>query len=401
MLVTGETPPDDGARSVRSLLKHAFDADLDGVLYGDRQRPSLVDAIRKARTGRPNETLEAVLRRQETRDLVRALRGDLRDVLHVLPFLVPVVDAGLCAATEKDPGFPVVIGSYRDVAALQVDGVSWRDPIQGSLGDCYLIAAMSALAWSRPQRWRERLAQAVRDGAAVGQLRFNLFRNSVSRYPPFDMPGRVPVGLHGQPVYARARRRDESWPALVERAFVMQRCRLRGVDPTEKHYDLIGSDEHLACDPEVAARMLLGGTSRRENKIGAGDSMFAIVSALCPDGVPTFPTIACSEEAGDEPGPAGRRRWRAAGLLWNHAYTVLGIVERARRAYVVLRNPFGLNPARDAHASGRWQPAAGPPGDNAVRFAQDGVVAVPRPQFNAFFRRIGWVELPPDPPPGG
>ena len=53
--------------------------------------------------------------------------------------------------------------------AVLIDDVSYRDPEQGLIGDCYLIAAMIALAWAAPKLMTQRLS-AIR--LQAGQTRF-------------------------------------------------------------------------------------------------------------------------------------------------------------------------------------------------------------------------------------
>ena len=73
----------------------------------------------------------------------------------LLPFLLPMSDA------EFDRAEPTVPDSqannfqsitYADTGPLVVNDVHYRDPRQGDALDCYLIAAMIALAWTVPAR---------------------------------------------------------------------------------------------------------------------------------------------------------------------------------------------------------------------------------------------------------
>lgn len=66
-------------------------------------------------------------------------------------------------------GVPVEVGNtvWVDPGEFIEEGTNLTDPVQGALGDCYFIAALSAVAWSRPyvvaQRTRVVKSQPAND----------------------------------------------------------------------------------------------------------------------------------------------------------------------------------------------------------------------------------------------
>jgi hypothetical protein len=131
---------------------------------------------------------------------------------------------------------------------------------------------------------------------------------------------------------------------------------------------------------------------------GADETLSAQIELLCAGSheVTLFPTMAWTW-AKDQ---FRTSRWMDVGLLWDHAYAVLGRMTRRTGDYVVLRNPFGDHPYRSRFARGEWKSGAALNGGEPVRLGRSGVFALPKRDFDRCFHRIGWVELPPDDEPG-
>ena len=89
--------------------------------------------------------------------------------------------------------------------------------------------------------------------------------------------------------------------------------------------------------------------------------------------------------------------WESIGLLPNHAYTVLGVIQSGDIVeHVVLRNPYGYaidETTRPGYRSGSWEPE----GREPVKLGRNGVFAIARELFYQHFKNIGWV----DPLPSG
>jgi hypothetical protein len=51
---------------------------------------------------------------------------------------------------ETDSSVAAAVETWVDLGDFFEEGTEMTDPIQGALGDCYLIAALSSVAWARP-----------------------------------------------------------------------------------------------------------------------------------------------------------------------------------------------------------------------------------------------------------
>ena len=116
-------------------------------------------------------------------------------------------------------GAPATDDKLVDAEELIVQKAMYLDPVQGALEDCYLIAAMIALAWAVPQLLTSRLTAAgfAPPGRRSFQWKFHDPRGNARQ-------ASVTAQLFtrdGSLRYARSVSPRESWPALVEKAYVM------------------------------------------------------------------------------------------------------------------------------------------------------------------------------------
>jgi hypothetical protein len=400
VLQEGANAPGDGAGArspaqLERLLGRAFKAELDEVFYGAGDVPSVlerIDAIADAVTA--SLPLERVLALPGVRALVERLPTQA-DAARLLPFLVPVDDMDFVPGASVRLTARPVIGRYADIGPLSVDDVSWRDPVQGSTADCYLIAAMTALAYAHPAAFRTRLSSATGGSKAPDTLRvfFHADRPPGRDAPPFDVPPRVPVDPQGNQLYAHSEATDETWPGLLERGFVMQICGRTQGEPGVGDYRAAGST--LAREPQYAARMLMGGTPKRFARVSGGPGLSSRLPALCEGGLARHAVVAATWPRRARP-PGITLDWRAfprTGLVPLHAYALLGTMDDGDDRFVVLRNPYGSNP-RDDLAGGPWQDGAPRNGGAPVDLHSNGVFALPTPLFDTWFHTLGWVELP-------
>ena len=376
-------------REVEALLAEAFKLDADSVYYGTDSAIAVIDVIREIAASvsraQPLETILAL-------PAVRAFAAHVphEDALaRVLPFIVPVEGAGFGAA----PGFrllraPPPIGAYEQIGSLDVAGVSWLDPEQGNVADCYLIAAMIAIAWARPVRWLQRLSSGTRGAAKPGNLHVTFHAETEGMRGPrsFDVPPRVPLDAGRNWIYAHSAQSEETWPALLERAFVMQVSGNKG-EPTVDDYREIGTARYW---PPDVARMLFGG-STHSRSAGHRTSLFGELPDVCVHSLTRFPTMAWTHPRNE------RRDWAESGLVNEHAYAVLGLLSRGDRHFVVLRNPYGKNVRRPHFAAGEWGEGAPRNDGQPVALDEHGVFAIGDKSFDRWFSGLGWIQVPSDP----
>jgi calpain family cysteine protease len=385
----------DSWDAVEELFRIAYKSDARAVFYGSGAAPALTDLLRRVADLAPKAADLATLRGEPA---VRALEARLANpewLPRLLAFIVPVTDLGF-----EPPGAGVAItlnpsiGSYEDIGALEVGEVSWRDPEQGSANDCYLIASMASLAWTRPRTWRQVLAAAAKAGKDKLVIDFNGEDAFVDDPPAFNVPARVPLDANHNWIYAHSADPDETWPALIERAFVMQRRKKTNGEPTVDDYREIGNE----LFPHQAARMLLGGLPFEQlaDAAEAPVPLFPFVADHCNASVTALPTMAWTRAKGDPHVPLAD--WEQSTLVADHAYSVLGITAHNGHNFVVLRNPHGNNrPVADSPGS-EWAAGAALNGGHPVPLDARGVFAIGEDRFNQCFFGVDGLDLPADPP---
>ena len=383
VIVGATTNPGDW-NAVQAVLREAFQyrQNVAAVFDADSSPPEQMRVFTAiANAYRNPQKLEDVLKLPAVRKLTRYYTPD--QIARVLPLVVPIIGE---AVRSGAPGRAHHVESWNDVDAITPDSISWKDPIQGAIADCYLIASMIALAWSQPEAWRSRLEAASTRRKGTG-LTFELYRGPSEPLAPTHVTLRLPFSKDGRPVFARSSQPAEAWPGLVEKAFVMQIRRSTG-EPTVADYGSIGRNGHY---PQFAARKLAGGRARNQVAVAGSGGLANVVSGWCDSrGVTRVPMMAwCGEKENARKGSPG---WAETGLFHHHTYAVLGVMTKKAGEYVVLRNPYGCSVHRDRYAAGVWKPGKGPHGDPEVFLDLNGVSAIPVDWFNDVMTNVGWVE---------
>jgi hypothetical protein len=385
-------PPGDWL-AVEPLLLRAFDVTEVRQLFeahGD-------GAPRLAALGALTRALREPMAWRDVQDLeiVKQAMQHYRDpdlIRRILPILMPVADA---VFTEPDDPAAVqsvpAAGFYgRSMSTFVGDGVSWLDPVQGNAGDCYLITAMIALAWSRPVAWSAQVRGHEEDGTGADRHRI-AFYNDAGAVDAVWVGPRLPE-VKTVPIYARCTDATEAWAGVVEKAYVMWRVGRTDRDPLPMDYRLISDHREL---PHQACRALLGGKAEVRGPYDV-EPLATVVKRCDERGVTREPTMAWTWEGAawqslDSLKTLGFAR---TGLVANHAYAVLGVVPAGPEPdYVVVRNPWGSAPyCSEGHALGRWRPGPGANGAAEVELNRNGVFALKAQWFNDCFVKVGWVE---------
>lgn len=382
-----------------ALLDDAFGGNADAVFYGSPTAPALLDLLRQVALDVPEpRPMDEIVALPSAEALSKRLRAGT--IERILPFVAPVADLGYPPGIRYGNAPAAPIAAYRTVGALDVAGVSWLDPEQGNLADCYLVASMCSLAWARPRTWYERLSRATQGTKTPNALLVQLHgENPGDHNPrPFDVPPRVPLDVGGHFIYAHSAAHDETWPALVERAYVTHivlRARQGATaqddealpEPTARDYQVIGVERKW---PQDAARILAGGVSHSRSP-DAHDSLSAKLAELCDGALVRHPTMASTYDAYE------RRDWGRAKVVPGHAYSVLGLMSHRGGEYVILRDPYGTNAHAPRARVGEWEDGASRNGGSPVTLDEHGVFACDRNRFDRCFKALGLVELPPDP----
>ncbi|MEQ2297959.1 hypothetical protein AMECASPLE_000184, partial [Ameca splendens] len=142
---------------------------------------------------------------------------------------------------------------------LFVDGISTRDLHQGSLGNCWMVAAISCLA-SEPSLWKKVIPDHMdqewnpkRPDLYAGIFHFRFWR--FGHWVDVVVDDRLPVSQDGVLLFCRSATPREFWSALLEKAYAkLNGCyeALEGGNTAEALIDFTGGvSEPLSLDCEA------------------------------------------------------------------------------------------------------------------------------------------------------
>jgi len=201
----------------------------------------------------------------------------------------------------------------------------YDDVNQGSIGDCYFAAALSAVLYSDVNKdVRSGLIREVKSSNGMVTRYAVRFYDAWGR--PFDVEvDHQIVRRDGKSLYMRSadtRTGAEEWaPTLVEKAY----AKWRG------SYETIGNGGW----PGDVMQALTGSTASNRNISGMSDS--AIIDGIHASVVAHKPVVAAT--FGKDSGV----NYDGTGVYAWHAYVVLDAETRDGEKYVKLRNPWGVS----------------------------------------------------------
>lgn len=311
--------------------------------------------LRSAAKGSPMETMLTTLAPEARERVVAALVGT--DHQPAAPGFTPP------GAEWVDPG-----DFFEETAEL-------FDPVQGGLGDCYFIAALAAVAWSRPYL----IAQRTRaTGAGQSQFvdRIDFFSNGAKN---IEVSERVPLlkGTHAW-IYARSSEVGEIWPAVYEKAFAKWKTN----DPSdEPAYASIAGGWPVQATVELTN---LTGVVKTCADLTA-DQIWTFVRQNCASCRTFNPMTAWTFCV--SPAPVN---YAGTGLVGYHAYTILGWATVNNTRYIVIRNPWGTNGPVINGLAGQWS-AYDISFWRQIPLNSGGVFAIPVETFKTYYWQFGWA----------
>jgi hypothetical protein len=259
------------------------------------------------------------------------------------------------------------------------------DPVQGALGDCYFIAALSSVAWARTYV----IAQRTRATGTAQQNFVDMIefykggkpeKVEVTELLPLNSPSNTFI-------YARSSEAGEIWPAVYEKAYAKWRTN----DPGDKpNYAPIAGG-----DPVGAAAQLTGLTPYYYWNSGlSADAIYTKVRENCISRKTFNPMVAWTYASSPSPDV----NYANAHLAANHAYSILGWQYASNQKYIVLRNPWGTYEAVLNVDGGTWAawdaPYKGGPGwwRPIAMATPDGIFALRADTFKKYFAGFGLVK---------
>lgn len=201
---------------------------------------------------------------------------------------------------------------------LFVGGVSFEDVIQGSIGDCYFVGSISAVAYANPQA----IQDAIKDNGD-GTFTVRLYQKSSSgkltaKYIRVDddLPS---SGAGYSPKYAKARDSKELWVSILEKAYAS----LNG------GYEKIGNG---GFSTDVMTAVTGVRSTYEATKYANANKLFDLIQ--------TGAELKTPMTAGTW-GKDANVDYNGTGVYAFHNYSLLGAVEEGGVKYVQLRNPWG------------------------------------------------------------
>ncbi|MFN7135223.1 MAG: C2 family cysteine protease, partial [Myxococcales bacterium] len=200
---------------------------------------------------------------------------------------------------------------------LFVDGVSYDDVVQGSIANCYMVAAFSSVAQADPKL----IENAMKDnGDGTYTVRFYEKSGYSTMKPVYvTVDGDLPTNGTQSSRYAKGRDGKELWVGLLEKAYAQWKGGYEAIGNggisgdvmtalTGKNYGYTSTS--YSTPEQVFSRIQQGAAAKRPMAAGTHGK---------DDGVD----------------------YTGTGVYAWHAYTVLGAVEENGVKYVQLRNPWG------------------------------------------------------------
>jgi hypothetical protein len=270
------------------------------------------------------------------------------------------------------------------------EGTELTDPVQGAVGDCYFIAALSAVAWARPYVIAQRnRATGTGQQNFVDMIEFfkagKATKVEVTELCPLLSPGNTYI-------YARSSETGEIWPAVYEKAYAKWRTSDPGDQP---NYASIAGGDPVGAIVQLTnlAPTYIGNPTLTAHDIWQKVRANSI-------SMKTFnPMVAWTYSTSPSPDV----NYNNAHLVANHAYTVLGWAYANNQEYVVLRNPWGSYEGTLNVLGGAWvawdQPYYGGKGwwRPVTMATADGIFALTADTFKKYFAGFGWVKTPEAP----
>eukprot|EP00002_Diphylleia_rotans_P030029 TRINITY_DN6149_c0_g1_i6.p1 TRINITY_DN6149_c0_g1~~TRINITY_DN6149_c0_g1_i6.p1 ORF type:complete len:1182 (+),score=204.47 TRINITY_DN6149_c0_g1_i6:110-3655(+) len=220
---------------------------------------------------------------------------------------------------------------------LFVDGAKDSDVIQGRLGDCYLLGALSVIT-IRPDLFQRFILESYPE---FSLYLFQFYKEGEWRQVIID--DYVPVDEEGRILYAKSSNPLEMWVSLVEKAYAkLHTCyhNLDGGSTSQALVDLTGGvPEKIDLDDKRTIALYRTGELWKK-LIRFQEEGFLMGCGMSVDG-------------GDAEVEYG------FGILQNHAYGVMAVVEtKCQHKLLRIRNPWGQKEWRGAWSdhSPEWTP---------------------------------------------
>jgi hypothetical protein len=298
--------------------------------------------------------------------------------------LTPTIITSILDVPDFEPPDDVVfeppVSYWGDNGTFFAEAAEFFDPVQGAVANCYLIAAMSAVAWAQPYRIRH-LTRATGAGQQQFVNKVQLFDSGTHTSSDVEVSDAIPIRYsNNRPMYARSSEAGETWPSILEKAYAKWESGHTGDTPS------IPSTAYGS--PARACAELTGLSKWSVATAGSSaDDLWSLVRQNSRSHRTFNPMVASTYGSGQD--SPDKVVYADANLVANHAYTVLGWDYRDGKKYVILRNPWGSTEATQGSLAGTawfydiswWR---------SISLAEsDGVFGLETSVFKSYFSHLG------------
>lgn len=257
------------------------------------------------------------------------------------------------------------------------------DPIQGAIGNSWLIAALFSVFWADPSAINRRTQSPGKHERDQDEKKHTFAikfhdkgGNNNAPTATVEVNYEIPVNnSDNEPIYSRASDGCEIWPMLYEKAFAKwvtgsssdrpDMTQIFNGDPIKAMAQINGKDPKYFFTDHHSTQDLVG-------LVRSCSVNFRTINPMC----------AYTHATGN--------MYRGSNLVANHAYSVLGWAAFGQHQYIILRNPWGVTePVSLTSYPGlltQVDPEFWPP---ASLLDRGGVLALEASAFKEYFNCIG------------
>jgi len=278
-----------------------------------------------------------------TEDTVRTLTGGVRVMAEIEAKLPEMFFSSAMNVSDASSPWTPADKEWFDKGDYFEDVAEVNDPIQGALGDCYFIAALSSVAWARPYVIVNMIRPSGWGDESHPIHRTDFYLNGTGSAQTVEVSEKVPVAKTSRSwVYARSLDSTEIWPAVMEKAYA--KWRTNNTTDFPNYPAISGGDPVMAC-----AQLIRGARTYKGNSATSSNAIWDFVRGNSLSRRTINPMVAWTYSSQ----PTGTN-YGSARVVANHAYSVLGWDYYRNTKYVVLRNPWGTHHATLDTRAGKW-----------------------------------------------
>lgn len=284
------------------------DKNNDGVIQGTRELQSLFSRIDRFDTNGTGNSIDVGTAQAPTAS---------GEVYNMVSLLMKEQGARVPSVPAEEPRLKDgSVGAFQEIdGPAFVDGASFRDVDQGSIGDCWMMAGLAAVAAARPEAI-EKMIQKNDDGTFTVTLHDKVPGNPPT-YKEHQETVRPTFPKDTQYADPSPGGKTELWVALVEKAYAQWKG---------------NSYENL-----------VGGYSNRmmSNILGEPNKRYSLSSTSNADSV--YNAIHTALEEGHPVTSGTPKKENLEPLKGHHGYAVIDAYERDGEKFIKVYNPWGYN----------------------------------------------------------